>query len=91
MTDLRTLVPKGEEVWVTYYRKDELLFFMAGPAGLSSTLTAKQGSFKMYSVTAGKKGALTTKLLGSGGNPTDLETKYKVSEAMSSSTKKKAS
>ena len=49
MTDLRTLVPKGEEVWVTYYRKDELLFFLTGPAGLSSTLTAKQGSFKMYS------------------------------------------
>ena len=91
MTDLRTLVPKGEEVWVTYYRKDELLFFMAGPAGLSSTLTAKQGSFKLYSVTAGKRGTLTAKLLGSGGNPKELEDRYKVYEAISAAAVKKAS
>ena len=91
MTDLRTLVPKGEEVWVTYYRKDELLFFLTGPAGLSSTLTAKQGSFKLYSVTAGKKGALTTKLLGSGGNPKELEERYKIYDAISAAAIKKAS
>ena len=91
MTDLRTLVPKGEEVWVTYYRKDELLFFLTGPAGLSSTLTAKRGSFKMYSVNAGKKGALMAKMLGSGGNPKELEESYKIYEAISVAAIKKAS
>ena len=91
MTDLRTLVPKGEEVWVTYYRKDELLFFLTGPAELSSTLTAKQGSFKMYSVNAGKKGALMAKMLGSGGNPKELEESYKIYEAISVAAIKKAS
>lgn len=91
MTDLRTMVPKGEEVWVTYYRKDELLFFLTGPSGLSSTLTAQQGAFKLYSVATGKKGALTTKLLGSGGNPKELEDRYKVYEAMSAAAVKKAS
>ena len=65
MTDLRTLVPKGEEVWVTYYRKDEL--------------------------TAGKKGALTAKLLGSGGNPKELEERYKIYDAISAAAIKKAS
>ena len=91
MTDLRILVPKGEEVWVTYYRKDELLFFMSGPAGLSSTRTAKQGSFKLYSVAAGKRGTLTAKLLGSGGNPKELEERYKIYEAISADAVKKAS
>ena len=91
MTDLRTLVPKGEEVWVTYYRKDELLFFMTGPAGLSSTLTAQQGAFKLYSVATGKRGVLTAKLLGSGGNPKELEERYKIYEAISAAAVKKAS
>jgi len=38
-------------------------------------------------VTGGKK----IKKLGSGGNPTELETKYKVDETISASSAKKAS
>ena len=87
MTDLRNLVPQGEEVWVTYYEKNELLFFLTGPAGQSSTLTAQKGEFSLYAVTGGKK----LKKLGSGGNPSELEAKYKVAEVISSSSAKKAS
>ena len=42
MTNLTTLCPKDEEIWVTYYKKDELLFFLTGPAGMPSTLAAIQ-------------------------------------------------
>ena len=91
MTDLRTLVPKGEEVWVTYYRKDELLFFLTGPAGLSSTLTAQRGMFTLYSVSTGARGSQKIKKLGMGGNPKELEDRYKVYEAMSAAAVKKAS
>ena len=85
-------MPKGEEVWVTYWSlKNELLFFLTGPAGQSSTLTAQKGEFTLYSVTTGAKGAQKIKKLGSGGNPTELEAKYKVTETMSASSAKKAS
>ena len=87
MTDLTNLVPKGEEIWVTYYGKNELLFFLTGPTGQSSTLTAQKGEFSLYAVTGGKR----IKKLGSGGNPSELETKYKVAEAMNASSVKKAS
>ena len=87
MTDLTNLVPKGEEIWVTYYGKNELLFFLTGPTGQSSTLSAQKGEFALYAVTGGKK----IKKLGSGGNPSELETKYKVAEAMNASSVKKAS
>ncbi len=87
MTDLRNLVPQGEEVWVTYSGKKDLLFFLTGPAGQSSTLTAQKGEFSLYAVTGGKK----IKKLGSGGNPSELETKFKVAEAISASSAKKAS
>ena len=80
-------MPKGEEVWVTYYGKEDLLFFLTGPAGQSSTLTAQKGEFSLYAVTGGKK----IKKLGSGGNPSELETKFKVTEAISASSAKKAS
>lgn len=90
MTDLKKLCPAGEDVWVSYYRKDELLFFLTGPAGQSSTLTAQKGEFTLYSVVSGRSGQKVKKL-GSGGNPTELEAKYNVPEAMSSSAVKKAS
>ena len=38
MTNLTALCPKDEEIWVTYYKKNELLFFLTGPAGMPSTL-----------------------------------------------------
>ena len=90
MTDLKILCPAGEEVWVTYYGKDGLLFFLTGPAGQSSTLTSQKGEFTLYSVVSGR-GSQKAKKLGNGGNPTELEAKYNVAEAMSSSTAKKAS
>lgn len=90
MTDLKNICPAGEEVWVTYYGKDELLFFLTGPAGQSSSLTAQKGEFTLYSVISGR-GGQKAKKLGSGGNPTELEAKYNVPEAMSRSTAKKAS
>ena len=83
MTDLRNLCPAGEEVWVTYYSRDSLLFFMTVPAGMSSTLAAKNGAFTLYSVISGR-GGLKAKKLGSGGNPKELEDKYKIDEAVKS-------
>ena len=74
--NLSALCPKGEEIWATYYRKNELLFFLTGPAGMSSTLTAQYGKFALYGVSTGSKGAQKAKKLGQGGNPTELEAKY---------------
>lgn len=75
------LCPKDEQVWVTYYKKDQLLFFLTGPAKMTSTLTAQNGKFALYSVsTDGKK----AKKLGQGGNPTELEVKYGVAEKLRS-------
>ena len=82
MTNLTALCPKDEEIWVTYYKKDELLFFLTGPAGMSSTLTAQSGKFTLYSVSPGARGAQKAKKLGQGGNPTELEAKYSVAEKM---------
>ena len=90
MTDLKNICPAGEEVWVTYYGKDGLLFFLTGPAGQSSSLTAQKGEFTLYSVVSGRGGQKAKKLC-SGGNPTELEAKYNVLEAISSSVAKKAS
>ena len=82
MTDLKSLCPTGEEVWETYYGKDGLLFFLTGPAGQSSTLNAQKGEFTLYSVNTGARGTQKASKLGSGGNPIELEAKYKVPEAM---------
>ena len=82
MTNLTTLCPKDEEIWVTYYKKDELLFFLTGPAGMSSTLAAQSGKFTLYSVSIGTRGSQKAKKLGQGGNPTELEAKYCVAEKM---------
>ena len=79
MKDLRKLCPSAEDVWVSYYWKDELLFFLTGPAGQSSTLTAQKGEFTLYGVVS-ERGGKKTKKLGSGGNPTELEAKYKFSK-----------
>ena len=76
MIDLTALCPAQEQVWVTYYSRDELLFFLTGPVNVSSTLAAQTGRFTLYAVTAGARGTLKAKKLGSGGNPTELETKY---------------
>lgn len=80
--DLSALCPKDEEIWATYYRKNELLFFLTGPTGMSSTLTAQTGKFTLYNVTAGAKGVQKAKKLGQGGNPAELEAKYSVAEKM---------
>ena len=78
MTDLIALCPKGETAWVGYYNKDrELLFFLTGPANMSSTFTAQSEAFILYAVT---KGARKAKKLGAGGSPTELEKKYGVAE-----------
>ncbi len=82
MTNLTTLCPKDEEVWVTYYKKNELLFFLTGQAGMPSTLAAQSGKFTLYGVTTGARGAQKAKKLGQGGNPTELEAKYSVAEKM---------
>ena len=37
---------------------------------------------RLYAVTVGTKGAQKVKKLGTGGNPTELEKKYGVAEAM---------
>ena len=79
MTDLSNLMPPGETVWVTYYNRDTLLFFLSGPAGMSSTLTAQNGAFSLYAVLSGGKKA---RKLGSGGNPKELEEKFNVAEAI---------
>ena len=80
--NLSALCPKDEEIWATYYRKNELLFFLTGPAGMSSTLTAQSGKFALYSVSTGAKGTQKAKKLGQGGNTTELEAKYNVAEKM---------
>ena len=90
LTDLRKLCPAGEDVWVSYYGKDELLFFLTGPAGQSSTSTAQKGEFTLYGVVS-ERGGQKAKKLCSGGNPTELEAKYNVLEALSSGVAKKAS
>lgn len=82
MTDLTALCPDQEQVWVTYYNRDELLFFLTGPANVSSTLAAQTGRFTLYSVAAGARGTLKAKKLGSGGNPTELEMKHGVPDKM---------
>ena len=79
MTDLTNLMPPGEMVWVTYYNGSTLLFFLSGPVGMSSTMTAHSGAFTLYAVVNGGKKA---KKLGSGGNPKELEEKFKVADAM---------
>lgn len=81
MTDLRKLCPSGEEVWVTYYSRDTLLFFLTGPAGMSSTLASQNSVFTLYSVTSGK-GGMKAKKLGTGSNPNELEARYKVADAI---------
>lgn len=81
MTDLRKLCPSGEEVWVTYYSRDTLLFFLTGPAGMSSTLASQNSAFTLYSVTSGK-GGMKAKKLGTGSNPNELEARYKVADAI---------
>ena len=81
MTELRNLCPAVEEVWVSYYTKDSLLFFLTGPAGMSSTLASQNNSFTLYAVTSGK-GGQKAKKLGSGNNPNELEAKYKVADAI---------
>ena len=81
MTDLRNLCPTGEEVWVSYHNKDSLLFFLTGPAGMSSTLASRNSAFTLYAVTTGK-GGQKAKKLGTGSNPTELEAKYKVADAI---------
>ena len=83
MTDLSALCPKDEQVWVTYYnRRNELLFFLAAPTTASSTMAAQTGTFSLYAVTTGARGAQKAKNLGQGGNPTELEAKYSVAEKM---------
>ena len=82
MTTLTALCPKDEEIWVTYYKKNELLFFLTGPAGMSSTLAAQSRKFTLYGVSTGARGAQKAKKLGQGGNPTELEVKYSVAEKM---------
>ena len=80
--NLTALCPKDEEIWVTYYKKNELLFFLTGPAGMPSTLAAQSGKFTLYGVSTGTRGAKKAKKLGQGGNPTELEAKYSVAEKM---------
>ena len=77
-------------MWVSYYGKDELLFFLTSPAGQSSSLTAQKGEFTLYGVVS-ERGGQKAKKLCSGGNPTELEAKYNVLEAISSGVAKKAS
>ena len=86
-TLLNSLVPKDETVWVTYYRDDDLLFFLTGPSSLTSSMAAQSAAFTLYAVTDGSK----AKKLGKGGDPTALEKKYGVSEAIRSTRIAKAS
>ena len=79
MTDLANLVPSGEKVWMSYYNRDTLLYFLTGPSKMTSTMTAMNEAFTLYAVVSDGKKA---KKLGSGGNPKALEEKYKVVEAM---------
>lgn len=81
MTDIAALCPKDEMIWVGYYSKTgEPLFFLTSPKKMTSTLAAQTGSFTLYAVTAGAKGALKAKKLGQGVNPTEPELKYGVRE-----------
>ena len=80
--NLEALCTKDEEIWGTYYKKNELLFFLAGPAGMPSTLAAQSGKFTLYGVSTGARGAQKAKKLGQGGNPIELEAKYSVVEMM---------
>ncbi len=85
MTDISTLCPKNEQTWTMYYnRNNELLFFLTSPAHLSSTLAAQTGAFTLYGVVPGARGSLKAKKLGQGGNPAELEAKYKVTEKLKS-------
>ena len=59
--NLTALCPKDEEIWVTYYKKNELLFFLTGPAGMPSTLAAQSGKFTLYGVSTGTRGAQKAK------------------------------
>ena len=77
-----TLCPKGEQVWVTYYKGDQLLFFLAGPENMTFTMTAQSDKFTLYGVTVTKAGKPSAKKLGSGGNPPELEAKYGVTEKL---------
>ena len=79
MTELSKLVPSGEKVWMSYYNRDTLLFFLTGPAGMTSTMTAMNEAFSLYAVAGDGKKA---KKLGSGGNPRALEEKHKIVEAL---------
>ena len=47
MTELSKLVPSGEKVWMSYYNRDTLLFFLTGPAGMTSTMTAMNEAFSL--------------------------------------------
>ena len=80
--NLTALCPKDEEIWVAFYKKNELLFFLTGPAGMPSTLAAQSGKLTLYGVSTGTRGAQKAKKLGQGGNPTELEAKYSVAEKM---------
>ena len=82
MTDLTAICPKDEMVWVSYYKHNDLLFFLTGPSCVSSTAAAQSGSFRLYSVTTSNKGIMKAKKLGQGNNPTELEKKYSVAEKM---------
>jgi len=79
MTDLNNLVPSGEKVWMSYYNRDTLLYFLTGPSKMTSSMTANSEAFTLYTVANDGKKA---KKLGSGGNPRALEEKYKIVEAM---------
>ena len=69
--------------WITYYSRDTLLFFLTGPAGMSSTLASQNSSFTLCSVTSGK-GGMKAKKLGTSSNPNELEAGYKVADAIKS-------
>ena len=59
--NLTALCPKDEEIWVAFYKKNELLFFLTGPAGMPSTLAAQSGKFTLYGVSTGTRGAQKAK------------------------------
>ena len=81
--ELKTLCPKDETTWTLYRnRAGELLFFLTAPARSTSTAASQDGTFSLYAVTAGAKGAHKAKKLGQGGNPAELEAKYGIREKM---------
>lgn len=83
MAEMKTLCPEGEKIRVGYYsREGEPLFFLTSPEHLGTTLTAQTGAFTLYAVTAGSKGAIKAKKLGTGGDPMELEARYQVREKM---------